>query len=281
LIQADQAIARLQGLETPTISITVPDPTASENSDPAQFDPGQFIVSRTSTPSTINRDLIVNYTFAGTATNGSDYVKSGSTDLPQVPLNGTVLIPAGSSTAPLSITAVDDTEFEPNETLEITLSENSTYNINNAQRQGTVTIVSNDLLTRRLAISGNILGVDGETLSPDEKDNLPFDEETTLVQIESQTVLNKQLLVGGEVRVEILLRGKVIDDFGNVQIEGVAKLFEALDPSTNELEDEKSINFLVPRGQKVPVKIDLVNKVAIGGNDRADINFIVDNTLNG
>ena len=144
LIQADQAIARLRGLETPTVSLTVPDPNASESSDPALFDPGQFVVTRTSTPSTINRDLLVNYTFAGTATNGSDYVESGSNDLPSVRLDGTVLIPAGSTTAIIPITAVDDGIFEQNETLEIAISDNQAYNVNTANRRGTLTIVDND-----------------------------------------------------------------------------------------------------------------------------------------
>jgi len=280
LIQADQAIARLRGLETPIVSITVPDPTASESSDPALFDPGQFIVTRTSTPSTINRDLIVNYTFAGTATNGSDYVESGSNDLPPVAIDGTILIPAGSTTATLPITAVDDTDFEPNETLDVTLSDNSTYNVDDAQRQATITIVSNDKLIRRLTVSGDIFALDAEDVGDDEPGSLPYNETTTLTQTEFQNVLNRQLSVGDEIRVELLLNGRVVDDFGNVKIEGFAKLFENDDSSDDELEDEEAINILVPRGQIVSIMINLVNETATK-DDFARINLVLDNVLDG
>ena len=146
LIQADQAIQRLRELETPTISIRATDAQASEpnalTSKPG--DPAQLVITRTG--GNINRDLVVNYTFDGSAKNGIDYLQSGSGDLPPVPLNGSILIPAGASFAPIPITAVDDSLFEPDETLDITLSSNPAYNLDStiANRKATVTIKDND-----------------------------------------------------------------------------------------------------------------------------------------
>jgi Domain of unknown function (DUF4114)/Subtilase family/Calx-beta domain len=150
LIQADRAIARLRELELPTITITAPDNTASESGDTAQF-----VVTRTG--GNINRAVLVNYTLGGTASNGKDYAESSAPDLPPIPLNGTVLIPAGVSSVSIPITAIDDKWYEPaNETLEITLSQSDSYIVGSANRD-TITITDNERPKGVLTLSINYI----------------------------------------------------------------------------------------------------------------------------
>ena len=93
--------------------------------------PGMFTVSRSGSTSSA---LTVNYTVGGTATAGSDYQS----------LSGSVLIPAGQSSAPIVVTPVDDGVVgEGNETVVVTLTADAAYAVG-AQNSGTVTIVDND-----------------------------------------------------------------------------------------------------------------------------------------
>jgi len=112
----------------PVVTIAATDPNAAESAS----DTGTFTVSRTG-PTTSS--LTVNYTVGGTATNGTDY----ST----VP--GSVTILAGASSAPITVTPVDDAVFEGDETVILTLA-SGTYIIG-AQNSATVTIADNDLPT--------------------------------------------------------------------------------------------------------------------------------------
>ena len=57
----------------------------------------------------------MNYTVAGTATAGSDYTA----------LAGSVVIPAGSLTATVTVTPINDTAVEPDETVVATLGANA------------------------------------------------------------------------------------------------------------------------------------------------------------
>ena len=79
--------------------------------------------------------LTVNYTVAGTATAGSDYTA----------LAGSVVIPAGSLTATVTVTPINDTAVEPDETVVATLGANAAYTVG-AAASATVTIQSEDAL---------------------------------------------------------------------------------------------------------------------------------------
>ena len=78
--------------------------------------------------------MVVNYTVSGSATNGVDY-----TTLP-----GTLTIPAGSSSAPLVISPINDTLAEGTEDVTITLSSNAAYNRNSSALPTAVTVVLMD-----------------------------------------------------------------------------------------------------------------------------------------
>ena len=111
------------------MSIVATDATASEPGS----DTGQFAVSRTSSTTAA---LTVNYSVGGAATNGADYTA----------LSGTVTIPAGSSSAAITVAPIDDSLVEGNETVVITLSSGSGYTVG-TPTNATVTIADNDVTT--------------------------------------------------------------------------------------------------------------------------------------
>ncbi|MBW4681753.1 MAG: DUF4347 domain-containing protein [Microcoleus vaginatus WJT46-NPBG5] len=114
-------------LQVPTASITAgASPTEAGTTgtftltlnDPA---PGGFTVA---------------YTVAGTATNSSDYT----------PLSGTVTFAAGETTATIDVVPTNDAIIEPNETLQLILTDGETYNIAaTPNNSATLTIEDNDI----------------------------------------------------------------------------------------------------------------------------------------
>ena len=111
----------------PTVTIAATDATATE----AGATTGRFTLTRTGATTAA---LTVNYTVAGTATAGSDYVA----------LAGSMQIPAGAATATVTVTPVNDTAVEPNETVVATLGANAAYTVG-AAAVATVTIQSDDV----------------------------------------------------------------------------------------------------------------------------------------
>src|SRR4030042_5320431 len=97
-------------LSTTTVTINATDNTATE----AGTTTGTFTVRRTGSTSGA---LTVYYAVSGTATSGSDYNS----------LSGSVTIPAGSSNSTITVTPINDTAVESNETIIVTLSTNATY----------------------------------------------------------------------------------------------------------------------------------------------------------
>jgi hypothetical protein len=110
----------------PTVTISATDSSASEPGT----NTGKFTVSRTGPTSSA---LTVNYTVGGTATAGNDYTA----------LTGSVKISAGSSSATITVTAKDDIQDEPSETVTATLSSNSAYT-RGTPNSSTVYIADND-----------------------------------------------------------------------------------------------------------------------------------------
>ncbi len=104
---------------------------AAHDSDAGESDnPGQFLVTRVG--GNLNEDLIVNYTVAGTATNGTDYE----------PLSGSVTIAAGETEATIDVNPIDDTEVEWYETVEVNL-DSGAYDLG-TNNNATVTIAENE-----------------------------------------------------------------------------------------------------------------------------------------
>ena len=110
----------------PTVTITAPDPNASEF--PA--DPGKFSIKRVGCT---DSDLSVFYAISGTATNGVDYRR----------LSGNATIRSGKPKAAIAVKPIDDTISEPDETVILTLSPDANYIIGSPST-ATVTIHSNE-----------------------------------------------------------------------------------------------------------------------------------------
>ena len=89
-------------------------PTGSGAAEPST--PGRFTVKR---DGDLSPDLIVYYNVSGTAINGMDYV----------PLNGSVTITAGASSADIVLTPLNDNLLEGDEPVVLTLTNNVSYNV--------------------------------------------------------------------------------------------------------------------------------------------------------
>ena len=111
----------------PTVTVAATDANAAE----AGLDPGVFTVTRTGATTAA---LTVNYTVGGTATAGTDYQA----------LSGSVVIAAGSASATITVTPIQDTVVEGNETVTVTLSSSASYTAGSPST-ATVTIADDDV----------------------------------------------------------------------------------------------------------------------------------------
>jgi len=127
-IDLARAVDALPGTK-PTITVTASDARASE----AGLDPGTFTFSRTGGSTAAS--LTVNYSVSGTATAGSDYTSLGTS----------VTFAAGSSTATKTVTPVDDSLIEPDETIILTLATGTGYTVG-GPASATVILTSDDVL---------------------------------------------------------------------------------------------------------------------------------------
>ncbi len=117
----------------PTITISATDASAGETLTGQTANPGRFTLTRTGSTAS---SLTINYTVAGTATNGVDYNA----------LSGTATFSAASSTAIINLTPINDSLVEGDETVVVNLSSNTNYNLGTV-KTATVKIVDNDSST--------------------------------------------------------------------------------------------------------------------------------------
>ncbi|WGV29016.1 ELWxxDGT repeat protein [Halotia branconii] len=111
-----------------TVSITATDANATE----AGSSPSMLRISRTGDT---NIALAVKYTISGTAINGSDYTQ----------LTGIAGIAVGQSFVDINITPVDDDLVETSETIILTLTTGTDYDIDASKISASVMIADNDL----------------------------------------------------------------------------------------------------------------------------------------
>ncbi|WP_225885409.1 endonuclease/exonuclease/phosphatase family protein [Leptolyngbya sp. KIOST-1] len=112
------------GVVRPVVTIAATDAIAAEGETPVNT--GTFTVTRSGD---IAEALTVTYTINGTATNGVDYEA----------LSGTVEIPAGQTSATITVTPLDDDLIEGDETVVLTLVDEADYDLG-AAASATVTI---------------------------------------------------------------------------------------------------------------------------------------------
>ena len=119
----------------PTISISAVTSTAYEAGQVT----GKF---RLTLSAAATSDTVVNYTVSGTASSGSDYTAIGIS----------IVIPAGQTTKDISITPIDDTAVESNETVIVTLGNGTGYSVG-SPNNATVMIVSDEVPLPTVSIS--------------------------------------------------------------------------------------------------------------------------------
>lgn len=142
----------------PWVTLEASDATAAEKGQ----EPGRFTVKRTGDTA---KALEVFYAVGGTAGNGVDYAA----------VSGSVTIPAGSASAAVTVTPIDDDSEEVEETVILTLQPDPAYYVGSPDT-GTVRIADNDRVvsTRDFAVSettvsGSLTGGDlSATLASDD-----------------------------------------------------------------------------------------------------------------
>ncbi|WP_016951150.1 Calx-beta domain-containing protein [Anabaena sp. PCC 7108] len=133
----------------PVITIAATDANAAETATGEIANPGVFTLTRTGSTTSA---LTVNYTTAGTATNGTDYSN----------LTGTVTFAAGSATATVTVNPIDDTIVEATETAILNLAAGTGYTLGTA-KTATVNIADNDFPLVTIDLSENQTIVEGNT----------------------------------------------------------------------------------------------------------------------
>ncbi|MBI2467874.1 MAG: hypothetical protein HYV62_08690 [Candidatus Rokubacteria bacterium] len=124
----------------PTVTITATDPAAAEAAAP--LDTGTFTVA-SSSPAPAG-GLVVTYAVSGTATSVAvcpGLPGTGAEDYLTLP--GTVTIPAGATSATITVTPCDDSVVEVPETVFVALTPGAGYTVGTPST-ATVTITSND-----------------------------------------------------------------------------------------------------------------------------------------
>jgi antitoxin component of MazEF toxin-antitoxin module len=113
---------------------------------------GQFTISLP-TGITVSEDVTVNYTIAGTATAGTAGAGGTPGTGDYTTLTGSVIIPAGSNSAIIDVTVIDDKLVEGSETVDVTLTGGTSTNFNfTATTTATVTITDDDVLVKEISI---------------------------------------------------------------------------------------------------------------------------------
>jgi len=113
------------GSTVPTVTVSATDSSASETAG----NPGRFTISRTGSTAS---SLTVQYAVGGSAS-GGDYASLGTS----------VTIPAGSSSVTKTVSPVDDSADELNESVVLTLTDTAAYNVGSPS-SATVTNADND-----------------------------------------------------------------------------------------------------------------------------------------
>ena len=131
--------------DEPTVSIAATDATASEEG----LETGQFTVTLSNA---VSQDVKVFFSIGGTAAHGIDINT----------ITTSVTIPAGQTSATVTVTPRQDTVVENSETVVATLVAQSTYRVDANNKAATVTLADNEP-TVSIATTGHIGSENGNT----------------------------------------------------------------------------------------------------------------------
>ncbi len=117
-----------------TVTVVATDNVASESSNN-----GTVVFNRIGS---VAANLVVNYALSGTASNGADYSA----------LSGTITIPAGRPNVTLTITPINDTAVEGDESVMVTVLSSAAYNVGHPG-SAEITLQDNEISTATLTAS--------------------------------------------------------------------------------------------------------------------------------
>jgi len=147
-------------LNDPTLTtIDQPDVTVAVSPSAVDEDGATNLVYTFTREGSTAASLTVNFSVGGTATFGTDYTQTGAATF--TASSGTVTIPAGSSTATVTLDPTADSTVESNETAILTVTSGASYDVGNpAAATGTIT---NDDTDVTVAVSPSSVEEDGAT----------------------------------------------------------------------------------------------------------------------
>ncbi|MBX7226360.1 MAG: hypothetical protein K1X55_10040 [Chitinophagales bacterium] len=101
----------------------------------------------------------------------------------------------------------------------------------------------------KLTISVDMYVEDDETFSSNETARRQKSTSAILSQRGvNQSLMEFEVRMGGEIRVELSLTGYLIDQYGNVNVDGVIKLYEGTSESTGDLDGSRTFTVFCPVG---------------------------------
>lgn len=146
---ADARLYTTPAIPKPAVSITAATGQVDENGAPAR---GSFLISR---DGDTTEPLTVHYSVGGSATPGSDYAS----------LSGSVTIPAGQVSVTVFVDPIDDSTYEGDETVVLTLTPTNDYTIA-GPNTATITIVEDDPEPVRPTVT--VAATDAQAGEPDD-----------------------------------------------------------------------------------------------------------------
>ena len=136
--------------ESVTVVVQAADAPQVSISADSEVTEGNSIIFEVSIPSALSSDLVVNY----------DNVDVGGFDIGS--LTGSVTIPAGDTSANITVSFTDDSTDTRNGSLTVTLAPSQNYSLGNRNNSATVKLIDASATGVTLAGSGNIAETGGE-----------------------------------------------------------------------------------------------------------------------
>ncbi len=132
------------------------------------------------------------------------------------------------------------------------------------------------MAVRKVSVGGTVFVVDHETFGSNETETAPLSGETFLSEEGKPSKLVEMAVgVGGEVRVEVAVRASLSTN-SVVRVDGLAKLFEGDDETTDDLEDDVVIDEEIFPDEPLERTYHLRHSGA-GGGDRAEVTLTFTN----
>ncbi|MDQ6633095.1 MAG: hypothetical protein M3Y82_15300, partial [Verrucomicrobiota bacterium] len=234
---ASPATARVTIIDDDLITVTI-FPTSATAAEPSST--GRFTVMRAGD---LSGNLLVNYNVSGTASNGIDYTS----------LSGSLIIPAGLTSTNITITPLDDSLLEGDESVIISLANNPGYNVGSP---GSATLFIRD--DEKVTVS--ITATDSSASEPG--------SDTGLFTISRGSILN------GNLTVNFAISGTAINGVDYIPIDNFAVIPDGASEVTIEVIpfDDLYLEYT----ETVMLNLIASTNYNLGSANRATVNILDD-----